>query len=67
LGLLDFIDAIRGSGRVALVHPYLPLVDEQGETAIVYPFPDYVAAQIRYQTARQLPATCSARPHSSDS
>jgi hypothetical protein len=33
---LALIEAIRGSGRVALVQPYLPGVDEHGETAIVY-------------------------------
>ncbi|HVW46205.1 MAG TPA: hypothetical protein VHA76_04065 [Solirubrobacterales bacterium] len=33
---LALIDAIRESGRVALVQPYLPGVDERGETAIVY-------------------------------
>jgi hypothetical protein len=33
---LALIEAIRSSGRVALVQPYLPLVDERGETAIVY-------------------------------
>jgi hypothetical protein len=33
---LALVEAIRGSGRVALVQPYLPGVDEQGETAIVY-------------------------------
>ncbi len=33
---LALIEAIRSSGRVALVQPYLPGVDEQGETAIVY-------------------------------
>jgi hypothetical protein len=33
---LALIQAICGSGRVALVQPYLPLVDEQGETAVVY-------------------------------
>ncbi len=33
---LTLIDAICVSGRVALVQPYLPLVDERGETAIVY-------------------------------
>jgi glutathione synthase/RimK-type ligase-like ATP-grasp enzyme len=33
---LALIDAICASGRVALVQPYLPLVDERGETAIVY-------------------------------
>ncbi len=33
---LTLIEAIRGSGRVALVQPYLPGVDEHGETAIVY-------------------------------
>lgn len=30
------VEAIRSSGRVALVQPYLPGVDEHGETAIVY-------------------------------
>jgi glutathione synthase/RimK-type ligase-like ATP-grasp enzyme len=33
---LALINAICMSGRVALVQPYLPLVDERGETAIVY-------------------------------
>jgi hypothetical protein len=33
---LALIEAIRSSGRVALVQPYLPGVDEEGETAIVY-------------------------------
>jgi hypothetical protein len=33
---LALIEAIRSSGRVALVQPYLPGVDEHGETAIVY-------------------------------
>jgi hypothetical protein len=33
---LALIEAIRDSGRVALVQPYLPGVDERGETAIVY-------------------------------
>src|SRR6202020_3549892 len=33
---LALIEAIRSSGRVALVQPYLPGVDERGETAIVY-------------------------------
>jgi hypothetical protein len=33
---LALIEAIRSSGRVALVQPYLPRVDERGETAIVY-------------------------------
>ena len=33
---LALIEAIGASGRVALVQPYLPLVDERGETAVVY-------------------------------
>lgn len=33
---LALIEAIRSSGRVALVQPYLAGVDEHGETAIVY-------------------------------
>lgn len=33
---LGLVEAIRSSGRVALVQPYLPGVDERGETAIVY-------------------------------
>lgn len=33
---LALVEAIRSSGRVALVQPYLPGVDEHGETAIVY-------------------------------
>jgi hypothetical protein len=33
---MTLIESIRASGRVALVQPYLPGVDEQGETAIVY-------------------------------
>ena len=33
---LALVEAIRSSGRVALVQPYLPGVDERGETAIVY-------------------------------
>jgi hypothetical protein len=33
---LALIEAIRSSGRVALVQPYLAGVDERGETAIVY-------------------------------
>jgi hypothetical protein len=33
---LDLIASICDSGRVALVQPYLPLADEQGETAVVH-------------------------------
>jgi hypothetical protein len=33
---LALVEAIRSSGRIALVQPYLPGVDERGETAIVY-------------------------------
>jgi hypothetical protein len=33
---LALVEAIRASGRIALVQPYLPGIDEQGETAIVY-------------------------------
>jgi hypothetical protein len=32
----DLIDRIHASGRVALVQPYLPSVDERGETSLVY-------------------------------
>ncbi len=35
-GAIALIDRIRASGRVALVQPYLPAIDVDGETALVF-------------------------------
>jgi hypothetical protein len=54
------IDTIRTSGRVALVQPYLPSVDERGETTIVY-----IGGE-RSHEVRKLPILTAAADTSAD-